>query len=59
MKLPETENVFPVNVSVQEGVISNGLRLSVKGGSIALDQTTAKVFLPVLQHFIETGEMLK
>lgn len=59
MKLPETENVFPVNVSVQEGVISNELRLSVKCGSIFLDQTTAEVFLPVLQHFIETGEMLK
>lgn len=57
MKLPETENVFPVNVSVQEAVISNALCLSVKGWHIALDQTTAEVFLPVLIHFINTGEL--
>lgn len=60
MKLSETNNVFPLVVSVNAGVVSNELRLCDEGVMyVALDQTTAKEFLPVLQHFIETGEMLK
>ena len=59
MILPETENVRPVTVSVRDGVVSNELRLSINSGSISLDQATAEVFLPVLIHFINTGEMLK
>ncbi|WQY91278.1 hypothetical protein [Hafnia phage TS33] len=59
MILPETENVRPVTVSVRDVVVSNELRLSINYGSISLDQATAEVFLPVLIHFINTGEMLK
>lgn len=61
MKLSETNNVFPVRVTVRDGVESKELMLGNLANThrVSLDQTTAKEFLPVLQHFIKTGEMLK
>lgn len=59
MKLSETENVYPVKVFTHQSVVSNELRLLGDGckQGVALDQTTAAEFLPILQHFIETGEL--
>jgi len=63
MKLSETVNVFPVRVEVEPGVISpeivlygwhSGLDAEV---GISLDATTAAELIPVLQHFIKTGEL--
>lgn len=64
MKLSETNNVNPVTVSVRPSVEANALRLTATDSrdadiefTIALDQTTAAEFLPILQHFIATGEL--
>ena len=57
MKLSETENVYPVELTIEESVVSNALRLNIKRGYVALDQTTAAELLPILQHFIATGEL--
>ena len=66
MQLSETINVFPVDISVRQGVAGPELDLRAKSDGdrgrpveIALDQQTAAEFLPVLLHFIETGEMPK
>lgn len=66
MQLSDTVNVYPVNISVRQGVAGPELDLRAKSDGargrtveIALDQQTAAEFLPVLLHFIETGEMLK
>lgn len=64
MKLSETNNVMPVGVSVGPAVEGNELRLTTKDSidndmefQLALDQQTAAELLPILQHFIETGEL--
>lgn len=58
MKLSETENVYSVDVKVRDGVKKNPeLNLVARGYAISLDQQTAAEFLPILQHFIETGEL--
>lgn len=57
MKLSETNNVLPVDISVRDGVEGTELNLIWKCSCITLDQTTAAELLPILQHFIETGEL--
>lgn len=59
MKLSETDNVYPVEVFTHQSVVSNELRLIGDGFNqgVALDQTTAAELLPILQHFIATGEL--
>lgn len=59
MKLSETANVYPVKVFTHQSAVSNELRLIGDGCSsgVALDQTTAAELLPILQHFIATGEL--
>ncbi|EEH8063305.1 hypothetical protein G3R67_003445 [Salmonella enterica subsp. enterica serovar Agona] len=59
MKLSETDNVYPVTVFTHGSVVSNELRLIGDGcdEGVALDQTTAAELLPILQYFIETGEL--
>lgn len=64
MKLSETNNVNPVTISVRTSVEAKELRLTATDSldadirfTIALDQTTAAELLPVLQHFIATGEL--
>lgn len=66
MQLSHTVNVYPVSISVCQGVAGPELDLRSKSDGdrgwpveIAFDQQTAAEFLPVLLHFIETGEMLK
>lgn len=64
MKLSETNNVMPVEVTVGTSVEGNELRLTTKDSidndmefQLALDQQTAAELLPILQHFIATGEL--
>lgn len=57
MKLSETENVWPVTVVVVDGVVSPSLALKIRTGEVCLDQQTAAELLPILQHFIATGEL--
>jgi hypothetical protein len=59
MKLSETDNVYPVEVFTHQSIVSNELRLIGDGCNegVALDQTTAAEFLPILEHFIATGEL--
>lgn len=66
MQLSDTVNVCPVTISVRQGVEGPELDLRAKDYcdskmdiEIAFDQQTAAEFLPVLLHFIETGEMPK
>ena len=57
-QLSETANVFPVKIEIAEGVVSNELRLKIsKLTFVALDQTTANELIPILDHFIKTGEL--
>lgn len=64
MKLSETNNVNPVTVSVGPSVEGNELQLTATDSldadinfTIALDQQTAAELLPILEHFIATGEL--
>jgi len=59
MKLSETENVFGADVYVRDGVSSREMLLHCAAVDIefALDQQTAAELVPILQHFIETGEL--
>lgn len=57
MKLSETENVEAIELRIVPSVISNCLGLRSKGVGLAIDRTTAAELLPILQHFIETGEL--
>ena len=66
MQLSETINVYPVVISVRQGVAGPELDLNAKDAEepgvviqIAFDQQTAAEFLPILQHFIETGGLPK
>ena len=66
MQLSDTVNVYPVNISVRQGVAGPELDLNAKDAvdpevdiQIAFDQQTAAEFLPILQHFIETGGLPK
>lgn len=56
-QLSETENVYPVTVSVRDGVASPEMVISGSGARLMLDQTTAAELLPMLAHFIATGEL--
>lgn len=63
MKLSETENVGPLDLKVSMGVSAPELHINAYNDDlgavigIALDQITAAELLPILQHFIETGEL--
>ncbi len=57
MKLSETENVESLELSIQPSILSDCLGLWSNGHGIVFDQQTAAEFLPILQHFIETGEL--
>lgn len=58
MQLSETENVYPVEVGVRDSVVGRELQLFiVPKVFVALDQTTAAELLPILEHFIKTGEL--
>jgi hypothetical protein len=65
MKLSETENVGPLDLKVSAGVSAPELHINAYNDDlgavigIALDQTTAAELRPILQHFIETGELPK
>lgn len=66
MQLSDTVKVYPVNISVRQGVAGPELDLNAKDAvdpevdiQIAFDQQTAAEFLPILQHFIETGGLPK
>lgn len=66
MQLSDTVNVYPVNISVRQSVAGPELDLNTKDAvdpevdiQIAFDQQTAAEFLPILQHFIETGGLPK
>lgn len=61
MRIPETENCYSGFVSVHDGVVSPEINITVTGQDgpfvLALDQEQAALLIPVLQHFVETGEM--
>lgn len=63
MKLSETENVWPLDLEVSDGVSTPELYVSSYNEEldavigVSLDQTTAAELLPILRHFIETGEL--
>lgn len=63
MKLSETDNSWPVTVTVRDGVVSREMLLSANDAldgtpiEISLDQQTATELLPALQHFIATGDL--
>lgn len=64
MKLSETNNVMPITISVGPSVEGNELRLETTDSldtdtaiEMVFDQQTAAEFLPILQHFIATGEL--
>ena len=57
MKLSDTVNVYPVELDVYESVEGQELSLSYEGSGVSLDKTTAAELLPILQHFIATGEL--
>jgi len=59
MKLSETDNAYPVTVFTRKSVVTNELWLIPDGCNVgvALDQTTAVKLLPILQHFIERGDL--
>ena len=66
MQLSETINVFPVTITISQGVAGTELNLQAQSQQrpdtiieIAFDQQTAVEFLPILQHFIETGGLPK
>lgn len=57
MEYPETKNCYGGTVSVRDGVVN--IRVVCPNGAfmLALDQEQAARIIPVLQHFVETGEM--
>lgn len=61
MEYPETENCFGGKVSVRDGIVSPEINIWIKcpNGAfmLGLDQEQAALLVPVLQHFVETGEM--
>lgn len=57
MQLSETENSYPAEIVVRDGVVSREMLLRSNGIEFSLDQTTAAELLPILEHFIKTGEL--
>ncbi|EIK3148123.1 hypothetical protein LJ084_003990 [Salmonella enterica] len=58
MKLSETKIVYAATVVRCDHGDGPELRvLTAPSKGIAFDQQTAAEFLPILQHFIETGEL--
>lgn len=58
MKLSETKIVFSADLKVVNYGDGQELRVSTSPvAGVAFDQQTAAEFLPILQHFIETGEL--
>lgn len=59
MQLKETDNVHPLQVLVDSAGPDwdATLQLKYQLNSISLDQETAQQLLPILEHFIKTGEL--
>lgn len=57
MQLSETKNVFATQLRTRDGVEGKELNIICHNHGIALDQTTAAELLPILEHFIKTGEL--
>lgn len=61
MKLSDTPNVYPLNLKIGKSVDGPVIELSDPMADeyyeLCLDKTTAAEFLPILQHFIATGEL--
>ncbi|UPU16038.1 hypothetical protein OTAKU_00490 [Serratia phage vB_SmaM-Otaku] len=59
MRIPETENCYGGEAYVRGGVKSPELVILIHEMRMALslDQDQAVLLIPVLQHFVETGEM--
>lgn len=57
MQLSETEIVYAATIKRLDNGDGPELRVLTRGGGVAFDQQTAAEFLPILQHFIKTGEL--
>lgn len=57
MILKETDNAFSVEVKIEGSVKSNMLALWCNRKGIGVDQKQAAELLPILEHFIKTGEL--
>lgn len=58
MKLSETVNTYPVKLDIEPSVDgTNMLALWVNDVGVGVDRTTAAELIPILQHFIATGEL--
>lgn len=56
-RLSETELVYPVDVAVRRDLQAPALKISGNGAYLGLDQTTAAELIPLLEHFVRTGEL--
>lgn len=61
MKLSDTANVYQLNLEIGQSVDGPVIELSDPRANdyyeLCLDKTTAAEFIPILQHFIATGEL--
>lgn len=57
MQLSETEIVYAATIKRLDSGDGPELRVLVRNTGVAFDQKTAAEFLPILQHFIKTGEL--
>ena len=59
MQLKETVNVHPLDLEIDPAVDGFGatLRLNFCIHEVSLDQETAQQLMPILEHFIKTGEL--
>lgn len=58
MQLSETVNTHPVELVIEPSVDgTNMLALWVNDVGVGVDRTTAEELIPILQHFIATGEL--
>lgn len=58
MQLSETINAFAVEVVIEPSVDgTNMLALWCNSKGIGVDKTQAVKLLPILEHFIKTGEL--
>lgn len=58
MELSETVNCLPARVIIEPSVDSKGvLALWAGPHGVCLDTTTAAELLPILEHYIKTGEL--
>lgn len=55
--LSETDNVYPLEIKVDENWKQLLVSFTEEDMGIAFDQQTAKEFLPLLQYYAETGKL--